>query len=90
MLDQIDLGSIALPEFQRGYVWNRIASAVMLEDVERTAVRFDLTIFCDTAPRCYSACKRCSWSTRQNVGTFTIGMLWLSPTLSKSSSALTT
>ena len=23
VLDQIDLGSIALPEFQRGYVWNR-------------------------------------------------------------------
>lgn len=23
ILDQIDLGSIALPEFQRGYVWNR-------------------------------------------------------------------
>ena len=23
LLDQIDLGSIALPEFQRGYVWNR-------------------------------------------------------------------
>ncbi len=22
ILDQIDLGSIALPEFQRGYVWN--------------------------------------------------------------------
>ena len=23
ILDQIDLGSMALPEFQRGYVWNR-------------------------------------------------------------------
>ena len=23
ILDQIDLGSIALPEFERGYVWNR-------------------------------------------------------------------
>jgi len=23
ILDQIDIGSIALPEFQRGYVWNR-------------------------------------------------------------------
>jgi hypothetical protein len=23
VLDQIDLGSMALPEFQRGYVWNR-------------------------------------------------------------------
>jgi len=23
ILDQIDLGSIALPEFQRGFVWNR-------------------------------------------------------------------
>ena len=23
ILDQIDSGSIALPEFQRGYVWNR-------------------------------------------------------------------
>lgn len=23
ILDNIDLGSIALPEFQRGYVWNR-------------------------------------------------------------------
>src|SRR5271166_2615226 len=22
-LDQIDIGSMALPEFQRGYVWNR-------------------------------------------------------------------
>lgn len=23
ILDQIDLGSLVLPEFQRGYVWNR-------------------------------------------------------------------
>jgi uncharacterized protein with ParB-like and HNH nuclease domain len=23
ILDQIDIGSVALPEFQRGYVWNR-------------------------------------------------------------------
>jgi uncharacterized protein with ParB-like and HNH nuclease domain len=23
ILDQIDIGAIALPEFQRGYVWNR-------------------------------------------------------------------
>uniref|UniRef100_A0A0C1REK1 GmrSD restriction endonucleases N-terminal domain-containing protein n=1 Tax=Tolypothrix bouteillei VB521301 TaxID=1479485 RepID=A0A0C1REK1_9CYAN len=23
ILDQIDMGAIALPEFQRGYVWNR-------------------------------------------------------------------
>jgi len=23
ILDQIDLGNMALPEFQRGYVWNR-------------------------------------------------------------------
>ena len=23
ILNQIDLGAIALPEFQRGYVWNR-------------------------------------------------------------------
>ena len=23
ILDQIDLGVMALPEFQRGYVWNR-------------------------------------------------------------------
>ncbi len=23
VLDQIDSGDIALPEFQRGYVWNR-------------------------------------------------------------------
>ncbi len=23
ILEQIDLGKIALPEFQRGYVWNR-------------------------------------------------------------------
>ena len=23
ILDQIDLGAIALPEFQRGFVWNR-------------------------------------------------------------------
>ncbi len=23
ILDQVDLGSMALPEFQRGYVWNR-------------------------------------------------------------------
>ena len=23
ILDQIDNGAIALPEFQRGYVWNR-------------------------------------------------------------------
>jgi len=24
ILDQIDLGSFALPKFQRGYVWNRV------------------------------------------------------------------
>jgi uncharacterized protein with ParB-like and HNH nuclease domain len=23
VLDNIDLGAVALPEFQRGYVWNR-------------------------------------------------------------------
>jgi len=23
ILEQIDLGAVALPEFQRGYVWNR-------------------------------------------------------------------
>jgi uncharacterized protein with ParB-like and HNH nuclease domain len=23
ILDQVDMGSITLPEFQRGYVWNR-------------------------------------------------------------------
>jgi hypothetical protein len=45
---------------------------------------------CDMVSRGYSACKRRPWSTRQNVGTSTIGMPWLSPTLSKSSSALTT
>ena len=27
ILDQIDLGSMALPEFQRGYVWNRTKSS---------------------------------------------------------------
>jgi hypothetical protein len=37
MLDQIDLGSIALPEFQRGYIWSRRSDAVMLEDVESIA-----------------------------------------------------
>jgi len=26
ILDQIDMGSMALPEFQRGYVWNRAKS----------------------------------------------------------------
>jgi hypothetical protein len=33
ILDQIDLGSITLSEFQRGYVWTRRSDAVMLEDV---------------------------------------------------------
>ena len=37
MLDQIDLGSIALPESQQGYAENRRSDAVMLEDVERIA-----------------------------------------------------
>ena len=37
MLDQIDLGSVSLPEFQRGYVSNRRSDAVMLEDVEKIA-----------------------------------------------------
>jgi hypothetical protein len=36
MLDQIDLGSIALPEFQRGYVWSGRSDAV-IPDVERIA-----------------------------------------------------
>lgn len=35
ILDQIDLGSIALPEFQRGYVWNREQVRGLLDSLYR-------------------------------------------------------
>src|SRR5215212_8255181 len=35
ILDQIDLGSVALPEFQRGYVWNRDQVRGLLDSLYR-------------------------------------------------------
>ncbi len=35
ILDQIDLGSIALPEFQRGYVWNRDQVRALMHSLYR-------------------------------------------------------
>jgi len=35
ILDQIDLGSIALPEFQRGYVWNREQVRSLMQSLYR-------------------------------------------------------
>src|SRR5436309_5339301 len=35
ILDQIDLGSMALPEFQRGYVWNRDQVRGLMEALYR-------------------------------------------------------
>ena len=35
ILDQIDLGSIALPEFQRGYVWNRSQVRGLMQSLYR-------------------------------------------------------
>ena len=35
ILDQIDLGSMALPEFQRGYVWNRDQVVGLMESLYR-------------------------------------------------------
>jgi hypothetical protein len=35
ILDQIDLGSMALPEFQRGYVWNREQVRGMMQSLYR-------------------------------------------------------
>ena len=35
ILDQIDLGSMALPEFQRGYVWNRDQVRGLMESLYR-------------------------------------------------------
>ena len=35
ILDQIDLGSIALPEFQRGYVWNRSQVRDLMQSLYR-------------------------------------------------------
>jgi hypothetical protein len=35
ILDQIDLGSIALPEFQRGYVWNREQVRSLMDSLYR-------------------------------------------------------
>jgi len=34
-LDQIDLGSMALPEFQRGYVWNRDQVRELMQSLYR-------------------------------------------------------
>ena len=35
ILDQIDLGSIALPEFQRGYVWSRAQVKDLMDSLYR-------------------------------------------------------
>lgn len=35
ILDQIDLGSVALPEFQRGYVWNRDQVRSLMQSLYR-------------------------------------------------------
>jgi hypothetical protein len=35
VLDQIDIGSIALPEFQRGYVWNRDQVRALMQSLYR-------------------------------------------------------
>jgi hypothetical protein len=35
ILDQIDLGSMALPEFQRGYVWNREQVRALMQSLYR-------------------------------------------------------
>lgn len=35
ILDQIDLGSMALPEFQRGYVWNRDQVRALMDSLYR-------------------------------------------------------
>lgn len=35
ILDQIDIGSIALPEFQRGYVWNRDQVRALMQSLYR-------------------------------------------------------
>lgn len=35
ILDQIDLGAIALPEFQRGYVWNRDQVRTLMQSLYR-------------------------------------------------------
>jgi len=35
VLDQIDLGSFALPEFQRGYVWNRYQVRGLMDSLYR-------------------------------------------------------
>lgn len=35
ILDQIDLGSMALPEFQRGYVWNREQVRALMDSLYR-------------------------------------------------------
>ena len=44
LIGQIDLGSFALPEFQRGYVWNR-------DQVKRLVTRYIGTI--QSAVCCY-------------------------------------
>ena len=35
ILNQIDLGSMALPEFQRGYVWNRDQVRGLMQSLDR-------------------------------------------------------
>ena len=35
ILDQVDLGSMALPEFQRGYVWNRSQVRALMDSLYR-------------------------------------------------------
>ena len=36
ILDQIDLGSMALPEFRRGYVWNREQVRELIDSLYHT------------------------------------------------------
>lgn len=40
ILDQIDLGSIALPEFQRGYVWNRDQVRGLMQSPYTSGIRW--------------------------------------------------
>ena len=35
ILDQVDLGNMALPEFQRGYVWNREQVRELMQSLYR-------------------------------------------------------
>jgi len=51
ILDQIDLGSVALPEFQRGYVWNREQVRNLMHSLigsTRSVSGARLTLLCQT------------------------------------------